>query len=198
MSELDHNNEKAPAPNPFADLAAMRLSQDFAAGAHVKKLLTTVPVRRPGTQDFFRVHPDPAYQLPTAAVIELKDDRETFFVHPAMVPEVIGEFRACMIVTVINRQGVLSLWCLKLPDPSGRREEWLRSALKAAEVAMKRWVRLRPNMSLGAYEIFEAQDTIPEPDWPDLPFQEILHIAFRDRLIDNVDHPVLKRLRGAS
>ena len=53
----------APAPNPFANLDAMRLSQDFVTGARVKKLLTTVPVRRPGTQDFFRVHPDAAYQI---------------------------------------------------------------------------------------------------------------------------------------
>jgi hypothetical protein len=114
------------------------------------------------------------------------------------VPEVVGEYRAAAVVTVINRQGVLSLWCLKLPDPGGRRDDWSRSALEAADVAMKRWVRLRPNMNLGAYEIHEAQDKIPDPEWPSVPFPEILHIAFRDRLIDSVDHPVLKRLRGAS
>jgi hypothetical protein len=29
-----------------------------------------------------------------------------------------------------------------------------------------------------------------------LSFQELLRIAFRDRLIDRLDHPVIKRLRG--
>ena len=106
------------SPNPFANLDAMRLSQDFDAGTRVKKLLTTVPVRRPGTQDFFRVHPDPAYQMPAAAIIELKDEREVYFVCPEIVPEVVGEYRAAAVVTVINRQGVLSLWCLKLPIPA--------------------------------------------------------------------------------
>jgi hypothetical protein len=57
---------------------------------------------------------------------------------------------------------------------------------------------MRANLSLGAYEIFEAQDKIPDPEWPDMPFQEILQIAFRDQFIDDVNHPVLKRLRGAS
>jgi hypothetical protein len=99
---------------------------------------------------------------------------------------------------VINRQGVLSLWPLKLPDPEGRRDGWARSALEAAQHAMRRWVRMRANLSLGAYEIFEAQDKIPDPEWPDMPFQEILQIAFRDQFIDDVNHPVLKRLRGAS
>jgi hypothetical protein len=51
-------------------------------------------------------------------------------------------------------------------------------------------------MSLGAYEMFEAEGVMADPKWPDLPFMELLRIAFRDRMIDRVDHPVIKRLRG--
>jgi hypothetical protein len=61
---------------------------------------------------------------------------------------------------------------------------------------VRRWVRVKANMSLGAYEIFEAEASIPDPEWPDVPFQELLRIGFRDRLIDRLDHPVIKRLRG--
>jgi hypothetical protein len=61
---------------------------------------------------------------------------------------------------------------------------------------MKRWVRVRANMSLGAYEMFEAASTIPDPTWPELSFQELVKIAFRDRLITSLNHPVIKRLRG--
>ena len=52
-------------------------------------------------------------------------------------------------------------------------------------------------MSLGAYEIFEASAKIPDPDWPELPFVGLLKIAFRDRLIDRPDHPVILQLGGA-
>jgi hypothetical protein len=76
--------------------------------------------------------------------------------------------------------------------------EWHRSAAEAAELAMQRWIRLKANMALGAYEIFEASGTIPDPVWPDLSFQELLRIGFRDRLVDRIDHPVIKRLRGSS
>ena len=51
-------------------------------------------------------------------------------------------------------------------------------------------------MSLGAYEIFQAESAIPDPTWPELTFQEITRIAFKDRLIAGPDHPVIKRLRG--
>jgi hypothetical protein len=57
-------------------------------------------------------------------------------------------------------------------------------------------VRVKANMSLGAYEVYEASATIPEPTWPELTYQQMLAIAFKGRLVDNFDHPVLKRLRG--
>ena len=62
-------------------------------------------------------------------------------------------------------------------------------------MAMDTWVRVKANMSLGAYEISAAGE-MADPVWPDLSFQELLRIAFRDRMITALDHPVIKRLRG--
>ena len=39
-------------------------------------------------------------------------------------------------------------------------------------------------------------ETSREPVWPDISFEEILKIAFRDRYVDDVDHPLLQKLRG--
>jgi hypothetical protein len=61
---------------------------------------------------------------------------------------------------------------------------------------MTKWVRVTASMSLGAYEIFEASGELPEPAWPEFSFQEILKIAFRDRIVDLPDHPLLKKLKG--
>jgi stearoyl-CoA 9-desaturase NADPH oxidoreductase len=36
----------------------------------------------------------------------------------------------------------------------------------------------------------------PAPVWPDVSFQEILQTAFRDRIVDRADHPLVQRLRG--
>ena len=52
---------ETPALDPF-DPANLRLSQAFTETAGVKKLLTTIPVRKPGAQDFVRVHPSPEYR----------------------------------------------------------------------------------------------------------------------------------------
>jgi hypothetical protein len=182
--------------NPF-NPAALRLDQSFVETAGVKKLLTTVPVRKPPRQDFIRVHPAADYRLTPAAIIQLKEDRETYLVTPAMASELPGEFAAVTLFTTINRQGVLQLWPVKLPGADGKHNEWHRSEAEAAERAMRRWIRITANMSLGANEIFEAIGHLPDPVWPDLPFSEILRVAFRERIVDTADHPLVQRLRGA-
>jgi hypothetical protein len=92
------------AEDPF-NLSNLRLSQDFVETAGVKKLLTTVPVRRPHSQDFVRVHPDPNYRM-TFAVIDLKDDREIYLLPPAIAQQLPGEFVTITLSRLIGKG-----WC---------------------------------------------------------------------------------------
>jgi hypothetical protein len=181
----------AAAPDPF-DVEALRLPQAFIETAGVKKLLTTVPVRKPNPHDFNRVHPDPAYRA-TLAVIKLRDERdEMYLLTPAIARELPGEFGMATVFTAINRQGVLFLWPVMLPLPDGRVIEWHRSGAEAAEMAMSKWVRVRANMSLGAYDIYEAQSLVADPVWPDVPYQELLRIGFRDKLVNTLEHALVR------
>jgi hypothetical protein len=183
------------AADPF-DVASLRLSQDFASEIAVERVLTRIPVRKPGKQDFIRVHPSESYRLDTA-IIELRDDRETYLVLPAFRTAVLQEIAPVRLYTAITRQGTLFLWPCKLPSSDGRRSEWHTSAIDAAGLAMERWTRIQSDMNAGSYQTFVAAGNLSEPEWPDLPFQELLRLAFRERLIDRLDHPVLERLRGA-
>ena len=62
---------------------------------------------------------------------------------------------------------------------------------------MTQWVRIRSNMSLGAYEVFISteDEKIPEPEWPDLTYDQLCRKAFKDLLVNHIDHPAAKRLR---
>jgi hypothetical protein len=186
--------QQASTPDPF-NPTNLRLSQSFVETAGVKKLLTTVPVRKPSPQDFVRVHPDSAYR-DNFPIIELKDEREEYIVVADLVPELVGEFVTKTLFTAINRQGTVFFWPVRLPSPDGKNLDWWRSSREAAELAMKSWIRVRANMNLGAYDIFLAGSVIPDPEWPQLGFWELIKIAFRDHLVDRIDHPVIKRLRG--
>jgi hypothetical protein len=181
--------------DPFADLSKLRLSQAFTESVGTKKLLTTVPVRKPGKQEFVRVRPEPEYRG-AFAILELKEDREYYLLMPDIAAEMPAEFKSMMLYTTINRQGSVALWPVRLPEPDGRTLEWFRSAHEHADRATHTWIRIVPNMNIGAYEVFTAIGKIPEPEWPVHTFQDLLRIAFRERIINSPDHIVLKKLRG--
>ena len=181
-------------PDPF-DPARLRLDQSFVETAGVKKLLTTVPVDKPNDQDYVRTHPSKEYRE-TVAIIRLRADRETYVVVPEIAQALPGECAFVRLYTCINRQGAIRLWPVTLPGPDGRLFEGHRVMAEAAEGAIARWTRIKWNQSIQSYDVFEASQLIPDPEWPDFPFRELLRVGFRDRLIDRLDHPVLEMLRG--
>ena len=183
-----------PKPDPF-DPARLRLDQSFIETAGVKKLLTTVPVDKPNPQDYIRTHPSDGYRE-TIATITLKADRETYVVVPEIAKALPNECVFSRLYTYITRQGAIRLWPVRLPGPDGRIFEAHRVQAEVAERAVTRWMRIKWNQSIQAYDVFEANETIPDPEWPDVPFRELLRIGFRDRLIDRLDHPMLAMLRG--
>lgn len=192
---INVENEMSPSnQNPF-DPSALALSQNFSEMVGVKKAVVTIPVRKPNRQEFIRVHPDLGYQVATA-VLELKEERETYLVAQDVIPEISLELAPKLLVATTNRQGVLSIWPIRLPGADGKIDDWNRSAMEAACMAREGWVRMAANMSLGAYDIFEALGNLPDPEWPEIEFPKILEIAFRDKYIDSLNHPVLQRLRG--
>lgn len=188
----------APACDPF-EPAQYRLSQDFAANVGVKKLLTMVPVRRAGNQAFVRVHPGEQYRMQTY-LLQLKGDgdSETYLVNPTLWDSLTAE--SAMVPKILflatTRQGVLHLWDIRLPGPDGKLDSWNESAREAAQIAMARWVRVVSDKPLNGYAVYEATGELPEPEWPDIPMRDILAIAFKGKVIDSLDHPVLRRLRG--
>jgi hypothetical protein len=190
-----HDSKVDASPDVFADLSRLRLSQDFASTLGVKKELLTIPVRKPSREWFIRTHP--ALHIETC-VLELKEEREIYFVVPDLWPQLASEatFGTRALVVAINRQGILFLWPIRLPGSDGKLDEWNRSALEASKRAEERWVRVASNLSLGAYEVYTATADWPEPHWPDAPLGDLMRIAFKDHTIEKPDHPVLRRLRG--
>ena len=177
------------------EIEQLRLSQDFTAAASVKKALVSVPVRKPDRHLFIRVRPEEEFRM-ACGVIVLREERETYVVSQGVLPQLATEVMPVEIYTTINRMGTVSLWPIRLPGEDGRWNEWHRTAREAAERAMHKWIRIVPNMSLGANDIYEAQGQIPDPEWPDHSFADLVRIAFRGKVIEDLDHPVVQRLLG--
>lgn len=179
------------------DIGKLRLSQDFMETVGVKRALLHVPVRRPAKEWWVRCHPEESYQMQWM-LLELKEERELYFPHPDVLPELMTESTLVpkLLVTSITRQNVVFLWEIRMPGSDGRLDEWNRSAMEAADRARHQWVRVAANRSLGAYDCFTTSADLPDPAWPELTFDELVKIAFKDRYIATLDHPILQKLRG--
>lgn len=182
------------ASNPF-DPARFRLSQDFASAVGVKKVLTTVPCRKPHRHEFVRVRTGVEWRLETG-VFEDKINREVYLVDPPLWSALLGEVYPVCLYCAVTRQNDVLLWPVKLPGADGKSNSWNESAIAAAKLAESRWVRLAANMPGGMYDVYEAEGELSDPEWPELAFPEILRLAFKARFIQSLDHPVVKALRG--
>jgi hypothetical protein len=184
------------ANNLFADLEALRLSPEAAAVAGASEILSHVPIRKPNRHEFFRTQPNAETMWLSTRVFVDREEKEVFFVTPSMREALVGEIKPVLLVTTITRQSVLLLWPLTLPTEDTRRSGWFDSARDAAELAKTKWTRMAANMSLGGYRIYQAEGQLSEPVWPDKTMNQIMEIAFRDRIVDSQNHPVIRRLRG--
>jgi hypothetical protein len=107
-------------------------------------------------------------------------------------------FRCSQLFVYVTRAGSLGLWDVKLPGPDGTLDSWNSSAAEIARQAMSTWARVVSNREAGGYDFLVPEMSLPDPEWPSLSLADILQIAFRGKVIDTPDHPVLRQLRGAS
>lgn len=184
------------------DFANLRVTA--ATPIIVKRVVTSIPVKKPKSGvEFFRIRPEPEWQFDTY-LLDLggKGDGEgKYLLDPTLYQEVIEtkKLKLVKIYTGITYgSGDIFLSEIAFPDVEGKDNEYNRTRRIAYTAAMTSWVKLQTNDSLGAYDTVLAMSKLPDPEWPTEPDNIIkaLEIAFEDKLIEDHNHPVLKKLRG--
>ena len=201
MSAASEKETRGAAPDVdgatstgMLDLNLLRLPQDFAEKLGVKKLLAQVQVTKPRKDWFFRTRSGPEWRMPVAMIV-LKEEGESYVVQTSLAAGLTDDVVNFELVTAINRQGMVFLWPLRIPNSSG--DAWAHSAIVACARAETHWVKTRANRQVSAYDVFEAEGELGEPEWPEESFDALFRIAFRDRVITSIDHSVIQKLKGA-
>jgi len=181
-----------PDVDPFG-LASLRLSQDFASASESRNS-SRHPDQKPRKSGLSGL-------IPTRTIApngRLGAERGS---GNFLVARLSGgnwrrdDILSPVLVTAINRQAVLFLWPIRLPGPTAR----------LTIGADRRWTRPMRQEAVGprhgqheswSLYVAVASGQVAEPEWPSITFQEIIRIAFRDKMISEWNHPVLRRLRG--
>ena len=165
------------------------------------KLRTGVSVGKPRKDTFFRVHPE-YHQTLTVVMESTGMDTVTHAMTPA-VQEAMQDAKAVSEVMktydytlVITRDGDVKLWPLVVSASGDMPNSWNESARAVAGHAVNGWVRYCSNRGEGRYEVIEPGSVLPDPEWPVEPWDKLLELAFKDTMIDSVEHPYLLKLQG--
>jgi hypothetical protein len=181
----------------FKDLAALRKASLITVKRRV--VLPAIKViDKPSPSLYFRVNPDPEMQLDCTLVVDEEGARKKFyFITPSMRshPRLAARLRPYTLRVVISQSGVIMLW--PVPITKGGRDlpVW-QSYRKAAEMAQTEWISMVWSDEHRDYIITSAEGEIPEPVWPERTLSEFLIEGFADAVIDNEEHPYVRKVRG--
>lgn len=187
--------EDADDAVPDFDLSRF-VAKPLDTNISTKKVLITVPVKKPNSQVFFRVNPDTKNCLDVYLFEDKEDSNRLYLVQDDIVPILSDQVKLYRIYLAVNTKNDVFLFPVRQPDENGVWNEWHRGQQRCVELAKKKWIRMVPNRSINSYDTLEALGQLSKPVWPEKSLIEIFGIAFKDTQITSEDHPVIKRLKG--
>jgi hypothetical protein len=179
----------------FDDLASLRKASKLVVQR--KAVLVNVEVDKPRNNCYFRCHRELLLDDTTIARDTSGTSKTSYFVCPHMRshPKVAPQLRRVTLVLACTWPGNNYLiWPVPIigerPFPA-----W-KSARAAYELALDRWVLMAWSEEKNDYQIEIAEGIDHEPVWPEKTFEDLLKLGFDGKIIDNEDHPYVRRLRG--
>ena len=207
--EKSKSNEDQDSPNaepinevklkkPKIDLERVRAKADQSIDLGVTTEYTMIPIRNPKPDEFFRCMPDEDYSM-DAHILSLKAENEWYMIDPDILPEIQleSQLRVRTVYVCVTMNSTPFVTCIPQHDGMGKINSWHQSGHITMEEAKQCWVRRQADKANGGYTITKAINAmLPDPKWPTMTLNEIIGRAFDKFYIDDINHPVLQRLRG--
>lgn len=197
-------NGEASAVPPGVTYNPLKLSSLRTKSGVLKGVWTDpsrVPIyTRPEVNTWVRTRPDDEYHeytdiidLLVATNASNSSDRNPIY---AVTEDVLPELERWLkphrvMVGRTYHDKVLFLWARALSTGGNT---WTDSVIVAMDEALTDWISLETDHSLGEYKRHHGSPNWEEPKWPDQTLEDVINLAFRDRTINSLDHPVAKRL----
>ena len=189
---MTSNNKKLPF-NPSRFAMPSTGAEEFGT----RKIRSVIPVNKPGKMEWVHLLDDEDFLIPGAAFLDLQDGGRVYLVVPEIAAQLDDDVRLNKLAPALTKQDKLFLWPCPSIRPGETPNPWHISHNEAYNAAKSGWIRMKSNRSCGFYDIIEPKSFMPEPDWPDMSFADMLQIAFNDdHIIHRDDHPALRRLKG--
>jgi len=180
------------AEDPSWNVGDFRFNQNVDEVIAVP-ILSSIEVRRPHKQEWFRVHSSMSFP---AKILEVKKSGAVYLVHPSLAAKLTEEIASAIIFPCINRSGELFMWPVKTPGNDGRADKYSSVNLEHARRATEGWLRRVWSQEANTHHAYTPGVPPPDPEWPESTIDEFVQAAFKGRFIGDLNHEVLRKLRG--
>ena len=197
-SKTAETNTAEVIKKPKIDLERVRAKSNQLINLGVATEYTVIPIRNPKPDEFFRCMPEENYSM-EANILSLKTDNEWYLIDPDILHQIQleSQLKVMTLYVCVTMNSTPFVTCIPQPNELGQINSWHESGHRTMEEAKQFWVRRQADRSNGGYIITKAMNAkLPDPKWPEMTLSEIVDRAFDKFYIDNMDHPVLQRLRG--
>jgi len=191
-------NNEMKLKKPKIDLEHVRARADRQIDLGVATEYTVIPIRNPKPDEFFRCMADEEYSM-NAHILSLKTENEWYLIDPDILPEIQleSQLRLMTLYVCVTMSSTPFVTCIPQADEMGKINPWHESGHITMEKAKQCWVRRQADRSNSGYIITYAVNAkLPDPKWPTMTLSEIIERAFDKFYINDIQHPVLQRLRG--
>jgi hypothetical protein len=197
--------ESASPPQPASlsefetelELEAFRVDQDFAQHIQTVKKPISIPVGRPHNQEWICFHPNKSWRI-VVNLLEDRINRRFYLVARHLFPEVMSDLRPKLLVAyAVRRDSSWGLWPIRVKGERGDLDSYSESLHGILGQYSGQWIRVLTDQPGGVYVPVVTENVeAPVPRWPDGGFQYLFQLAFKNRVINGLDHPILRGLRG--
>ena len=189
------------------DLELVKIDDDFDDGLEGSKIITAAQIsnRKPKKTEWFRVHPT----LTKGVSVDMEgadNIEEAFYVYGTdkFVNRVKEDFKGCKKfyhAVYKTSGGRYGLWPVSIPQ-NNYKNAWSSTALTIIQAAQKDWVRVAPDMKVGHYQcwIADDQEAFPELTW-EIDIKQAIAGAWDDLILAESNyetHPYVQKHLGGS
>jgi hypothetical protein len=129
------------------------------------------------------------------------EGRDPYLVAPDIANQKKDEdvIRPVLIVRYVTMAGEEGLWPLKLDQPDSKSNRWTTSALNILELAASgKWVRIVSAKNHYRHQASKRTFEEVPPRFSDRSFDDLINVAFKDRVIVSLDHEIWDELENGS
>lgn len=164
--------------------------------------------KKPRKEHWFRVRPfDPVeptdcwpvnvYEYEHAGEL----DSTLYLVDPESEPGQLllmhDKLKPAVIVLGMYFHGEVFAWCVKTPAGKNRTaDKWAHTRIQCAMIAQEQWVTLETGAT--GYTPRHPVTEFDAPEWDKHDTDELLNLAYKDLVIDSMDHEVIRLFTGRS